>query len=154
MEGFVLSGTEISAFKGSQIPRKTIEAYLSTEYQAQGDWPLALHIGKRNGRLADLYEDRRVMNAAVLTAWNPYSELRQPAENESAQLRLVQELDRLRLHHLPAQGADPAGKWEREDSRLVLGIPLAIATTLGTRFQQNGIVWAGADAVPLLVLLR
>ena len=32
--------------------------------------------------------------------------------------------------------------------------PLAAAKALGLRYQQNAIVWAGADAVPTLILLR
>jgi hypothetical protein len=36
----------------------------------------------------------------------------------------------------------------------VLGMALDAAQEVGRRYGQNAIVWAGADAVPELVLLR
>jgi Protein of unknown function (DUF3293) len=53
-----------------------------------------------------------------------------------------------------AHEADPTGKWPPEPSRLVLGIDLDTAGSLGRQFRQNGIVWVSANAVPTLVLLR
>jgi hypothetical protein len=38
--------------------------------------------------------------------------------------------------------------------RLVLGVDLNSAASLGRQFRQNGIVWVSANAVPTLVLLR
>jgi hypothetical protein len=90
----------------------------------------------------------------VLTAWNPYSEPQPDAENETAQRELISAIDSLSLRHEPGPGADPTGKWPPEPSRLVLGIDLETAATLGRRFRQNGIVWVSANAVPILVLLR
>jgi Protein of unknown function (DUF3293) len=152
--GFLLSGTEISAFGGSQIGRSTIEAYLSTEYRIWGERPLALRIGQRNADLAELYKRFVAESAGVITAWNPYSEQKSNEENLAAQAHLIVELDRRHLQHLPGHGADPTGNWPAEDSRLVLGIDLETATSLGEQFQQNGIVWATSDAVPKLILLR
>ena len=51
-------------------------------------------------------------------------------------------------------GCDPSGCWPGEASCLVLGLSIDIARALGTEFEQNAIVWCGADAVPELVLLR
>ena len=154
MEGFVFSGTKISAFGGSRIPQSTIEAYLATEYRITGERPLVLRIGQRNVQLAALYRAHSADRAAVLTAWNPYSEPRPDAQNRAAQSQLISELDRLGLHHEPGHGADPTGLWPPEDSRLVLGLDYAVATSLGIRFGQNGFVWASADADPTLILLR
>ena len=150
----MFSGIDISAFGGSQIAPATIEAYLATEYRAWGDWPLVLRIGQESHPLASLYRQEDAKGAAMLTAWNPFSEPREVAENDAAQLRLIGELDRLGFAHQPGNGADPTGQWPPEDSRLVLGISLEIAASLGRQFRQNGIVWVAADAVPLLVLLR
>ena len=147
-------GTQISAFGGSTIPPSTIEAYLTTEYRIWGEWPLVLRIGQFNEQLAARYQGHLVATAAVLTAWNPYSEPRPDVENDAAQKALLQELDRLGLRHRPGHGADPTGKWPPEDSCLVLGLDLATAASLGTQFKQNGFVWIAADAVPTLVLLR
>jgi hypothetical protein len=51
-------------------------------------------------------------------------------------------------------GEDPEGRWPAEPSYLVLGMALDAAQEVGRRYGQNAIVWAGADAVPELVLLR
>jgi hypothetical protein len=154
LEGFLISGTQISAFGGSQIARSTVEAYLATEYRIWGEWPLVLRIGQPNADLAALYKSLATEGAAVITAWNPYSEPRPNAKNVAAQDQLIAELDRRSLRHQPGHGADANGNWPPEDSQLVLGIDLAAAATLGKQFFQNGIVWATSDAVPTLVLLR
>lgn len=150
----MFSGTDITAFGGSRIPRSTIKAYLATEYRITGERPLVLHIGELNVQLAALYQEHATDRAAVLTAWNPYSEPQSDAQNHAAQAQLISELDRLGLRHEPGHGADPTGLWPPEDSRLVLGLDYAVATSLGNRFGQNGFVWAAADANPTLILLR
>ena len=150
----MFSGIIISSFYRSRISHATIAAYLATEYRIQGDWPLVLRIGQPNEQLASLYGVHAVRCAAILTAWNPYSEPKPDAENHAAQARLIAELDRLGLQHQPGHGADPTGQWPPEDSRLVFGLDFATATSLGVRFGQNGYVWAAADAEPTLVLLQ
>jgi hypothetical protein len=154
-EACLFLGIDISAFRRSSIQRATIDAYLGTHYRMWDDTPFVLRIGQRSAELAALYVKYSVSSAAVLTAWNPYSELRSDAENEIAQTAMIAEIDRLALHHQPGHGAaDPAGKWPPEPSQLVFGIDLATAESLGRQFRQNGIVWVATDAVPALVLLR
>jgi hypothetical protein len=60
----------------------------------------------------------------------------------------------LGLAHEPGQGADPAGVWAPEDSRLVFGIGWEAAARLAVDFAQNAMVCMGADAVPKLLMLR
>jgi hypothetical protein len=72
-------------FRGSSIPRETIEAYLATDYLMWGSRRLILRVGQRNHDLAALYQNYPLSSAAVLTAWNPYSEPRSDAANETAQ---------------------------------------------------------------------
>ena len=150
----MISGIDISDFDRSRIPRETIEAYLATDYRIWGDWPLVLHVGHRCVGLAALFEAQKVASAAIVTAWNPYSEPRPDAENQTAQARLISDIEQFALRHQPGHGADRSGTWPPEPSRLVLGIDLTSAGSLGRKYRQNGIVWAGADAVPTLVLLR
>jgi hypothetical protein len=150
----LLSGIQVSDFSASGIARSTIEAYLATEYRFWGEWSITLRIGERNTRLSAIYRGQAVGSAAVITAWNPLSEIRSNHENCLAQDRLIAELDRRSLIHKAGQGADPSGIWPAEDSRLVLGIDLTAAMQLGRQFDQNGIVWVKSDAVPTLILLR
>jgi hypothetical protein len=151
---FVHSGITISRFSGSSIPRQTIEAYLATDYSIWGSRRFILRIEQRNDDLTALYQRYEVSSAAVLTAWNPHSETRSDRENQNAQMELISEIDRLCLRHEPGEGTDPSGKWPPEPSRLVLGIDLETAQSLGRKFMQNGFVWIDTDGVPLLVLLR
>ena len=150
----VISGINISNFYRSRIRRETIEAYLATDYRIWGDWPLVLNVGHCSAELAALFKTQKVASAAVVTAWNPYSEARPEEENQTAQARLVSNIEQLVLRHQPGHGADRSGNWPPEPSRLILGIDLTSAGSLGRKYGQNGIVWAGADAVPTLVLLR
>ncbi len=90
----------------------------------------------------------------MITAWNPRGRIRSKAENDAAQAALIARLDALGLAHEPGQGADPAGAWTPEDSRLVLGIDQCSAIRLGVDFDQNAIVWAGPDTVAKLLMLR
>jgi hypothetical protein len=93
-------------------------------------------------------------SCAIITAWNPYSELVADKVNEAAQAKLETVIDLLGLHHFDAQGSDPTSDWPPEPSRLVLGLDLCGALALGRQFKQNGIVWAELDLVPTLILLR
>jgi hypothetical protein len=154
LEGFLLSGIQVSDFSASEIARSTIEAYLATEYRFGSEGSLTLRVGERNARLSAIYRGQAVGTAAIITAWNPLSEIRSNHENCLAQDRLIAELDRRSLIHKAGQGADPSGIWPAEDSRLVLGVDLTAAMQLGRQFDQNGIVWVKSDAVPTLVLLR
>jgi len=63
----------------------------------------------------------------------------------------------LRLRSLPfieRVGQHPSNRWAPEPSFLVLGLSLEAAKALGSRHEQNAIVWCGIDATPQLVLLR
>jgi hypothetical protein len=63
----MFSGISILDFRGSSIPRETIEAYLATDYSIWGTRRLLLRIGQRNQDLAALYQKYAVSTAAVLT---------------------------------------------------------------------------------------
>ncbi len=90
----------------------------------------------------------------MITACNPRGRLCSETDNRVAQTALIARLAALGLTHLPGSGADPAGAWTPEDSRLVLGVERPGAATLGRDFGQNAILWADADAVPKLLMLR
>lgn len=54
----------------------------------------------------------------------------------------------------PGEGKHPSGDWDGEASVLVLGIDLDDAKAAGNKWEQNAIVWSGADGVPQLILLQ
>ncbi len=92
--------------------------------------------------------------AAFLTACNPGSEPQPTEVNAQAHARLGAELTAAGYRLVQGAGEDPTGVWTAESSYLVLGMALDAAQEVGRRYGQNAIVWAGADAVPELVLLR
>jgi hypothetical protein len=146
MEGFVFSGT--------LILDGTVQAYRATDFHVLAETPFVLKVDQASTPLHSMYRATSVQAAAFLTAWNPYSEVCQRSENIAAQQRLEDEVRRLGFELLPGIGRDPAGQWEGEESCLVLGVALPEAEALGRAFGQNAIVWAGADAIPRLILLR
>lgn len=137
----------------SNIDPSTIQAYRETHFCVEGDTPMTLIVGKRSEALAELHEAAGVESSAFITAWNPYSRKCDDETNAKLQKKLTKELTALGLRFLPGVGRHPSGDWA-EPSFLVHGISLEAAKELGNRYEQNAIVWCGADAVPELVLLR
>ena len=141
-------------FPDSSIPRETIEAYLETHYEVLGDAPATLRPGEFNAALRALHEARHVACSAFITACNPLSKSLDPATNAVLQKTLARELDALGFACIEGVGQHPSNQWPGEASFLVLGMTLDAAKTLGKKYDQNAIVWCGADAVPQLILLR
>lgn len=108
----------------------------------------------RNPSLVVLHEAAHAESSAFSTACNPFSDACDDATNAQRQDALAQELTQLSLRFFDGIGQHPSNAWPGEPSFLVLGISLESARGLGERYEQNAIVWAGADAVPQLVLLR
>lgn len=138
----------------SRIPEALITAYRATACTSRvNNADKVLKIDEPSKWLADLYELYAASAALFITADNPFSEPLSAEGNSAAheQLRrhLLAETDK--LFEGWGIGTDP--DWPPERSFLALGISLETARTLGKQFHQNAVVWAGADAVPQLILL-
>lgn len=136
------------------VDQATLRAYQSTEYHVLGNQGFILRIGHPSAELLAAHQRRQVVCSAFLTAFNPFSRPTAAAVNAARQVELLEELDRRSLVYLPALGQHPSSGWPGEDSVLVFGLDLEAAKVLAARFEQNALVWGGADAVPELVLLR
>jgi hypothetical protein len=145
--------TEGFLFLKSVINATTIKAYQDTEYRVQSDKPFTLQIGTLNDPLLVIHKLYRVECSALITAWNPFSQILSETENNIRQLQLKNELGRRGLKYLPGIGQHPSNNWPGEESFLVLGLNLQEAKKLGEHFGQNAIVWCGADGIPELILL-
>lgn len=131
-----------------------LEAYRATHYQVRHpSGSFTLHVDQPSAELAHLLRESGQACAAFLTACNPYSLPLGETENAAAQQRLVQELRQAGFDPIPAIGLDPSGAWQGEESFLVLGLGLSEARAIGTRYAQNAIIWAAADAIPRLIML-
>ena len=67
---------------------------------------------------------------------------------------LRQALQRAGWAYLEGFGEDPQSEWPGESSVLILGMDLHTARAWGQQWQQNALLYCGADTVPQLVLLR
>lgn len=139
----------------SRVPNDLIAAYLGTEYRAHSDYAdIVLRIGERSEELAGLYTQTGMSCAMFITAENPFSQPLKLEENAARQEELLADLAELGAIVLDGvgQGEDPS--WPAETSFLALGLMRDQACEIGSKYEQNAIVWAGDDAVPKLALLR
>ena len=137
----------------SEIPAAILSAYLETDYHVFSEPPFALRIKQPSEPLANLFRQYKTSCAAFLTACNPFSRKLDDAANAERQVELAKELTQRGRSFIEGEGRHPSGNWA-EPSYLVLGLSLDEAKKLGRQFEQNAIVWCGADTVPELVLLR
>jgi hypothetical protein len=119
-----------------------------------GDAPVTLRVDVASAGLALLHEHYRTQCSAFITACNPLGVLVDQAVNAKRQQALAAQVSRQGLRALAGIGQHPTNSWRGEPSLLVLGLGRPAAQALGGQFQQNAIIWIGANAVPELVLLR
>lgn len=134
----------------SDLPAELLQAYLETDYFVSDDPPLMLRIGEENDDAKILLGSFGVTTSALITAWNPGSEVLSEDENDSRQAALLGEIESKRLNYLVGYG-------ERQDwleySYLVLGITRDEANELAEQFGQNAYVWIDQEGVPELITL-
>lgn len=139
----------------TQIHPEKVQAYLAAEYRigdALGD--IILKIGQHSRGVAELFARNYMTSGAFLTAFNPHGTLQSDAANELAHKQLADRIYSLGLHAIEGVGSDEKGDWPAEKSYFALGLDLATAKVIGTHFDQDAIVWVGADATPQLIRLR
>jgi hypothetical protein len=139
----------------TQIHPDKIRAYLATDYRlGHTDQDIVLTIGQRSERLAVLFADKSVNCGAFLTAYNPRGALQPDAANQLAHAQLATQLAQLGHEAIAGAGSEKGTDWAPEESYFALGLALEPAKAMGTHFDQDAIVWVGADAIPQLILLR
>ena len=144
----------------TQLPPELVAAYRATRYGVQPPvWPrplpeFGLRVGVYSPELALAFQRMDVGSAAYITACNPWGQSLPDGENAQRQQALRHAIEALGLTCWPGQGQGDDGLWPPEASWLVLGAGGAVARQLARQFEQNAWVWAGADAVPQLVLMR
>lgn len=141
-------------FSDSTIDRGVIQAYLETEYIVHTDASIILRIGQPNASLGKLHLAHGAATSAFLTAYNPFSQQCDDAENVERQRWLIDRIEQAGFSYIEGIGKHPSNQWPGEASLLVLGMGIEQAKALGSAFEQNALVWAGADTVPQLILLR
>jgi len=138
----------------SAIDAATLQAYRETHYRVLGDLPMILLVDQPSAPLAALHRALGVASSAFITAANPFSLRCDDDANARRQQALARDVAKMGLRTIEAAGEHPANGWPAEPSFLVPGLSLEDARALGEKYEQNAVVWSGADAVPRLVLLR
>lgn len=144
--------------RDSGIACALIDAYRKTHYlvngESDGTGTITLMIGVRSDPLAALHKRFEINCSAFITACNPLSRALSDDENATRQEALLSTLKSRSLRWIGGIGQDPVNDWPSEPSVLILGLSLESAKVLAQDYEQNAFVWAGADAIPQLVLLR
>ncbi len=139
----------------SEIPADLIARYRAADYRAgSGSAAVMLRIDQYSDPLSRLLAASGQQCAVFITACNPSSQPCSLEMNRAADARLRDELRRHASQIIEGAGSDPSGAWPPEQSLLALGVDLDKSKALGRQFGQNAVVWAGADAIPRLILLR
>ena len=139
----------------TQIHPEKVRAYLATDYRiGHISQDIVLTIGQRSDGLAALFAANGVDCGAFLTAYNPQGTAQTDAANDWAHAELAAKLQALGLQAVEGSGSEEGTDWPSEKSYFALGLALESAKKIGTHFDQDAIVWVGADAIPQLILLR
>ena len=139
----------------TQIHPDKVRAYLATDYRlGHTAQDIVLTIGQRSERLAILFTASGVNCGAFLTAYNPRGTIQPDAANERGHSELASLLRERSLAAIEGSGSEEGTEWPAEKSYFALGLQLDAAKQIGRHFDQDAIVWVGADAVPQLILLR
>ncbi len=78
---------------------------------------------------------------AVITAFNPDSQLLSPPENQVLAARLARAVEAVGFESFVATGAGWSGDWPPESGLLIVGIAEANARDLARKFQQKALVF-------------
>lgn len=119
-----------------------------------GEQEFTLRIGACSSELLLAHKRNRVECSTFLTACNPFSQSLTDEENQERQRALAQLLSSRSLSFVNGIGQHPSNQWPGEPSYLVFGLNRESAMKLGILLEQNAIVWAGANGVPQLLLLK
>lgn len=138
----------------SAIAADTLQAYRETNYHVFAQPPFVLRAGLHSSPLAALHRQAGVDCSAFLTACNPFSQRLEARINAARELDLKAALARAGLPFLDGLGQHPSNHWPGEASVLVLGMGQAAARTLAAHYEQNALLWMGADTLVQLVLMR
>ncbi|SEQ01580.1 DUF3293 domain-containing protein [Nitrosomonas ureae] len=139
----------------SVIASNLITSYRRTHYRVGTDCnSISLHINQYSESLAKLLTASKQSCAAIVSAYNPYSQLASNEENLAVHEQLRNLLQHRAYPIIESLNIDPIDQWLPEKSFFVPGLVLNTSRSIGQRFNQNAIVWIDNEAIPRLILLR
>jgi hypothetical protein len=137
------------------ISSELIRAYREAHYIVLDEGTeIRLKVGTVNLELARLMSNKNASTASVLTAYNPYSEVKTKQDNKLAQTQLRKRLKEMGIATLDAIGRDAMEQWEPEPSVLALDLTLKEAETIADEFGQNAFIWIPKQDAVIELFLR
>jgi len=137
------------------ISPELIRAYREAHYIIlDGHNEIRLQVDTINPELARLMINKNAHTACVLTAYNPFSEIKTKEENELAQIQLRRRLQERGITILEALGRDAEEQWDPEPSVLALDLTLKDVENLADEFGQNAFIWIPKPDAVIELCLR
>ena len=128
------------------------QVYAATEFVVFCPQETILRIGQAlPSAIVDIFEFRKISQAAVVTAWNPFSEELPLVQNETRMVGLKAQLADIGVCWLPAEGRDPSGQWAAEPSLLLLGADDELLNQLMRSLEQFAVVRVKPGSSPALM---
>lgn len=139
----------------TEVPAELAEAYRHTQYrlQVEGD-EIVIRIGKPCDAMAAILRALGADGGIFITAENPFSQALSEFENAERQERLLKDLRALNAVIFDGAGHGDDPNWPAEASYAAIGITCNQACELGTKYDQNAIVWIDATGTGELIFLR
>lgn len=117
-------------------------AYRRTTYWVEAPHGYyAIRIDEHHAELDDFLSSRHPHCWAIITAFNPNSQLLSPPENQVLAAKLSRAVEAVGFESFVATGAGLSGDWPPESGLLIVGIPQANARDLARKFQQKALVF-------------
>lgn len=126
------------------VPAELWQAYLSARFEVDvgGGSHVVLTVGQPASGLDSHWQDN--IEAFIVTAHNPYSQLLSAAENQRRGNALLEQVRAEPYSFLPTAAVDAANdtakKWPDESGVLIFGATIPAAIQLAAEFQQYAIV--------------
>jgi hypothetical protein len=148
-------GTAFRKLSMSTIDPQLVAAYKSAVYRVRdGDCWIEFFVDSNSPELENILRSYSAETAAFITAYNPRSHALGAKENQQFHENLLNTVAAMQLQWIEGEGGDRAGRWEPEQSALILGIDRASATKLALDYGQNAWVWIQRGQPPKLILTR
>ena len=133
---------------------KIVLAYWDTTYRLV-DQEIDVFIAQKNDAFMDFLISQNFQSWAIITAFNPRSEVFSRESNVLFNRQLKIDLEQQTLFYcnvlgIPIEGSD----WEAEESFFVADITLIDACDLAKKYNQNAIVYGNTSCLPSLIWLE
>jgi len=132
---------------------KIVLAYWDTSYRLVNQG-IDIFIAKKNEQFIGFLKDNNLQSWAIVTAWNPGSELMSEDCNSILDKELIKYMEALNYDFEPALGIPSTEhNWKPEESFFVKNISLEQACELGSKYHQKAIVFGKECCLPSLIWL-